>query len=147
MTTDNILVLGILAVAILLFVSERLRVDVVAMLVLVALVLTGLVTVEEAFSGFASPAVIVVWAVFIVSAGLTRCGGSSVAANDPGRGNHGRPGPHHGEGVHDRIAGRGWRENLDWRRARTRPHERRTTAADLLSAAPGGFARKQTRYG
>ena len=71
MTTENFLVLGILAVAILLFISERLRVDVVAMIVLVALVLTGLVTVEEAFSGFASPAVIVVWAVFIISAGLT----------------------------------------------------------------------------
>ena len=80
MTTDNFLVLGILAVAILLFVSERLRVDVVAMLVLVALVLTGLVTVEEAFSGFASPAVIVVWAVFIVSAGLTRSGVADVIA-------------------------------------------------------------------
>ena len=52
MTTENFLVLGILAVAVLLFVSERLRVDVVAMMVLVALVLTGLVSVEEAFSGF-----------------------------------------------------------------------------------------------
>jgi di/tricarboxylate transporter len=80
LTTDNILVLGILAVAILLFVSERLRVDVVAMVVLVALVLTGLVTVEEAFSGFASPAVIVVWAVFIVSAGLTRSGVADLIA-------------------------------------------------------------------
>lgn len=80
MTTENYLVLGILAVAILLFISERLRVDVVAMLVLVALVLTGLVTVEEAFSGFASPAVIVVWAVFIISAGLTRTGVADLIA-------------------------------------------------------------------
>jgi di/tricarboxylate transporter len=80
LTTENVLVLGILAVAILLFISERLRVDVVAMLVLVALVLTGLVTVEEAFSGFASPAVIVVWAVFIISAGLTRSGVAELIA-------------------------------------------------------------------
>ncbi len=80
MTTDNLLVLGILAVSILLFISERLRVDVVAMIVLVALVLTGLVTVEEAFSGFASPAVIVVWAVFIVSGGLTRSGVADLIA-------------------------------------------------------------------
>ncbi|MGD8736330.1 MAG: SLC13 family permease [Anaerolineae bacterium] len=80
MTTDNFLVLGILAVAILLFVSERLRVDVVALIVLVALVLTGLVTIEEAFSGFASPAVIVVWAVFIVSGGLTRSGVADLIA-------------------------------------------------------------------
>jgi len=80
LTTDNLLVLGILAVSILLFISERLRVDVVAMIVLVALVLTGLVTVEEAFSGFASPAVIVVWAVFIVSGGLTRSGVADLIA-------------------------------------------------------------------
>ena len=80
MTTDNLLVLGILSVAILLFVSEKLRVDVVAMIVLAALVVTGLVTVEEAFSGFSSPAVIVVWAVFIVSAGLTRSGVADLIA-------------------------------------------------------------------
>ncbi|MGD9144606.1 MAG: SLC13 family permease, partial [Anaerolineae bacterium] len=80
MTTDNLLVLGILAAAVVLFVSEKLRVDVVAMIVLVALVVTGLVTVEEAFSGFASPAVITVWAVFIVSGGLTRSGVADLIA-------------------------------------------------------------------
>jgi di/tricarboxylate transporter len=74
LSTDNILVLGILAGAIILFVSEKIRVDVVAMIVLAALVLTGLVPIEQAFSGFASPAVITVWAVFIVSGGLTRSG-------------------------------------------------------------------------
>ncbi|MGD9405777.1 MAG: SLC13 family permease, partial [Anaerolineae bacterium] len=80
MTTENLLVLGILAIAILLFVSERLRVDLVAMMVLVALAVTGLVTVEGAFSGFASPAVIVVWAVFIISGGLTRSGVADLIA-------------------------------------------------------------------
>jgi di/tricarboxylate transporter len=79
-TIDNILVLGILAGAVVLFVSEKLRVDVVAMIVLVALVVTGLVTVEEAFSGFASPAVVTVWAVFIVSGGLTRSGVADLIA-------------------------------------------------------------------
>jgi di/tricarboxylate transporter len=74
MTLENILVLGILGIAIILFVSEKLRVDVVAMIVLTLLVLTGLVTIEQAFSGFASPAVVTVWAVFIVSGGLTRSG-------------------------------------------------------------------------
>jgi di/tricarboxylate transporter len=80
MTTDNILVLGILAAAVVLFVSEKLRVDVVAMIVLAALGLTGLVTPEEAFSGFSSPAVITVWAVFIVSGGLTRSGVADLIA-------------------------------------------------------------------
>lgn len=70
MTPDILLVLVILAVAIVLFVSEKLRVDLVAMLVLITLVLTGLVTTEEAFSGFASPAVITVWSVYIISGAL-----------------------------------------------------------------------------
>lgn len=74
MSIDNILVLIILGGAIVLFVSEKLRVDVVAMIVLATLVLTGLVSIEEAFLGFSSPAVITVWAVFIVSGGLTRSG-------------------------------------------------------------------------
>ncbi len=80
MTIDNVIVLGILVAAVVLFVSERLRVDVVAMMVLVALVVTGQVTVEEAFSGFSSPAVITVWAVFIVSGGLTRSGVADLIA-------------------------------------------------------------------
>ncbi len=74
MSVENILILSILVGAIILFVSEKLRVDVVAMIVLAALVLTGLINIDEAFSGFASPAVITVWAVFIVSGGLTRSG-------------------------------------------------------------------------
>lgn len=74
MSIDNILVLIILGGAIVLFVSEKLRVDVVAMIVLATLVLTGLVSIEQAFLGFSSPAVITVWAVFIVSGGLTRSG-------------------------------------------------------------------------
>ncbi|MFN2227795.1 MAG: SLC13 family permease, partial [Anaerolineae bacterium] len=80
MSPENLLVLGILAAAVVLFVSEKLRVDVVAMIVLAALVLTGVVTVEEAFSGFASPAVITVWSVFIVSGGLTRSGVADLIA-------------------------------------------------------------------
>lgn len=69
MGLENILILLILIGSVALFVSEKLRVDVVAMLVLLALLATGLITVEEAFSGFASPAVVTVWAVFIISGG------------------------------------------------------------------------------
>lgn len=74
MTPDNILVLSILGVAVVLFVTEKLRVDVVALLVLVAVIVTGLLTPEEALLGFASPAVVTVWSVFIISAGLFRSG-------------------------------------------------------------------------
>ncbi|MEJ2750794.1 MAG: SLC13 family permease, partial [Anaerolineae bacterium] len=74
MSLDNILILAILGGALVLFISERLRVDVVALLVLSALILTDLVTIEEAFSGFASPAVVTVWSVFIISGALYRTG-------------------------------------------------------------------------
>ena len=70
MTIDNILVLAILAAALVLFVSEKLRVDIVAMLVLAALIISELVTADEAFSGFSSPAVITVGAVFVISGAL-----------------------------------------------------------------------------
>ena len=74
MTLQIGLVLAILALAISLFISEKLRVDVVAILVLVLLALTGLVGPQEALSGFSNPAVITVWAVFILSGGLSRTG-------------------------------------------------------------------------
>lgn len=81
MTQENLLVFAILAVAVILFVSERLRVDLIAMMVLITLALTGLVTIEEAFSGFASPAVITVWSVYIVSGALFRSGVADTLAN------------------------------------------------------------------
>ena len=74
MTFEIGLVLAILAIAVVLFISEKLRVDVVAVLVLVLLALTGLVTPQEALSGFSNPAVITVWAVFILSGALSRTG-------------------------------------------------------------------------
>ncbi len=69
-----LLTLSILAIAVVLFITERLSIDLVALLVLGALALTGLVTAEEALAGFSSPAVVTVWAVFILSAGLARTG-------------------------------------------------------------------------
>jgi len=80
MTVDNILIFVILGAALLLFISEKIRIDLVALIVLVSLVLTGLVSVDEAFSGFASPAVVTVWSVFIISGALTRSGVADVIA-------------------------------------------------------------------
>ncbi len=74
MTAEIGLVLLILGIAIVLFASERLRVDLVSLMVLLTLLLTGILTTEEAFSGFSSPAVITVWAIYIVSASLTQTG-------------------------------------------------------------------------
>ena len=74
MTFDIALVLLILFVSIVLFASEKIRVDLVALMVLLALLATGLITTQEAFSGFSSPAVITVWAIYMVSASLTHTG-------------------------------------------------------------------------
>jgi len=72
-----ILTLTILGAAILLFVTEWLRIDLIALLVLSALALVGLVTPEEALSGFSNPAVITMWAIFIISGGLSKVGVAS----------------------------------------------------------------------
>lgn len=74
MTLEIALVLLILAAALLLFITEWLRMDVTAMLVLTALALLDLVSPTEAVSGFSNPAVITVWAMFIMSEGLARTG-------------------------------------------------------------------------
>ena len=74
MDSEIALVFAITGVAILLFITEWIRVDVVAMLVLVSLALTDLVTPTEAISGFSNPAVVTVWAVLILSAALARTG-------------------------------------------------------------------------
>ncbi len=81
MTTPIAITLGVLAVAVLLLVWERLRVDLVALLVLVTLAVAGQVSAAEALSGFSNPAVVTIWAVFILSAGLARTG----VANKVGR--------------------------------------------------------------
>jgi len=78
MTNDIALTLLILLGAIVLFITERIRLDLTALLVLGALAIAGLVTPAEALSGFSNPAVITVWAVFILSAGLSRTGVADV---------------------------------------------------------------------
>ena len=78
MTFQIGLVLAILVVSLVLFVSEKIRMDLIALMVLGALVLTGLVTPPEAVAGFSNAAVIAVWAMFILSDGLTRTGIANV---------------------------------------------------------------------
>lgn len=63
-----------LVVAATLFISERLRVDVIALMVLSALLVLGLVGPDDALAGFSSEATITVAAMFVLSAGLSRSG-------------------------------------------------------------------------
>ena len=74
MTPQIALTLGIIVAALIIFATEKLRVDVVALLVLITVGLTGLVGPKEVFSGFSNSAVITVWAVYIVSGGLFNTG-------------------------------------------------------------------------
>lgn len=74
MTGEIVLVLSILGISLILFISEVIRMDVVALLVLGSLAVTGLVDSNQAFAGFSNSAVITVWAMFILSEGLTRTG-------------------------------------------------------------------------
>lgn len=77
---DKLLVFAIIGAALALFASERVRADLVAIGVMLSLILTGLLTVEEGFQGFASPAVITVIAMFVLSAALVRTGVADLLA-------------------------------------------------------------------
>lgn len=64
----------ILAISIVLFMSNRIRTDLVAILALLALVLTGIIDVGEAFAGFGNTIVIMIVGLFILGAGIYRTG-------------------------------------------------------------------------
>ncbi|MGQ9466652.1 MAG: SLC13 family permease [Anaerolineae bacterium] len=68
------LTLAILIAAILLILSDRLRADLVALLVLVALAASGILSPQEVFSGFSRSAVITIMAISILAEGLQRTG-------------------------------------------------------------------------
>ncbi|MFB9068629.1 SLC13 family permease [Pseudofulvimonas gallinarii] len=74
MTLDIALVLAIALGAVVLFATEKLRMDAVALLVLGSLALLGLVSTNEAVSGFSSHATITVAAMFVLAAGLQNSG-------------------------------------------------------------------------
>jgi di/tricarboxylate transporter len=78
MNTDMLMTFAILAVATLFFITEWLRADLVALMVLVAVVVAGLISPTEAISGFSNSAVVTIWSIYILSAGLARTGVSTL---------------------------------------------------------------------
>jgi di/tricarboxylate transporter len=74
MTLPIILVMAVLGLAILLFIFEWVRVDVVGIIMMIILPLLGLVTPKEAISGLSSNAVVSIIAVIIIGAGLDKTG-------------------------------------------------------------------------
>ncbi len=81
MTLEIVLVLSLLLVSVIFLVTEWIPMEVTALLVLGTLALTGLVTPVESLSGFSNPAVVTIWAVFILSGGLTRTGVANIIGN------------------------------------------------------------------
>ena len=80
MTFDQAAIVAILGVALVLFVSERVRYDLVALAALLASVLLGLVEPDEAFNGFGNNAVVTVAAVLVMSHALGRSGAVDAVA-------------------------------------------------------------------
>lgn len=74
LTPDMMLVLGLLAFTMAMLVLEWIRSDIVALLVVVVIGITGLMPVDRLFDGFAGNAVISLIAIMIMGAGLDRTG-------------------------------------------------------------------------
>ena len=71
---DQSVIFSILAATLFLFIQGRWRYDVVALMALLAAVLTGLVDPKQAFLGFGHPAVVTVGAVLAISSALQKAG-------------------------------------------------------------------------
>jgi di/tricarboxylate transporter len=85
MTPEAWITLAVLGLAVLLFISEKLPVDVVGIGVLSVLLLAGIVTPAEGFAGFSGSATLTVAAMFVLSAGLAETGVLERAARLLGR--------------------------------------------------------------
>ncbi len=81
LTPDMLLVLGLVGFTVIMLILEWVRADIVALLVLVVIGITGLMPVDQLFDGFAGNAVISLIAVMIMGAGLDRTGVLAKAAS------------------------------------------------------------------
>lgn len=74
MDREILIVYAVLAGAAILFLTNRIRNDLVALLVMLALMVSGVLTVAESLAGFADPVVMIIVAMFIVSQALVNTG-------------------------------------------------------------------------
>ncbi|MGN6328121.1 MAG: SLC13 family permease [Rhodanobacter sp.] len=81
LTPDMILVLGLVGFTMIMLVLEWIRADMVALLVVVVIGLTGLIPADRVFNGFAGNAVIAIIAIMIMGEGLDRAGVLNLTAN------------------------------------------------------------------
>lgn len=81
MAGEIVFVFALLATTIALFIADKIRMDVVALMVVVALAVSGVVTPGEAVAGFGESLVIMIAALFVVGEGLFRTGVAAAAGN------------------------------------------------------------------
>ncbi|HZW39522.1 MAG TPA: SLC13 family permease [Ignavibacteriaceae bacterium] len=74
MTHQIIIVLVILFIALVLFITEKIRVDIISMMIVVILIISGILSADEGLSGFGNEGTITIAAMFILSEGLFRTG-------------------------------------------------------------------------
>ena len=72
--SDLAIVLALLAAAIVMFAINKPRLDAVALIMLTALPLTGVLTMGEALAGFSDPNIVLIAALFVIGDGLVRTG-------------------------------------------------------------------------
>ncbi|AOH36040.1 SLC13 family permease [Luteimonas sp. JM171] len=78
---ELLITVAVMGVAVYLFITEKLRVDVVALLVMTALLVLGVLSVPEALSGFSNQATVMVACMFVLS-GALKANGALVAIGD-----------------------------------------------------------------
>ncbi|WP_207062930.1 SLC13 family permease [Motiliproteus sp. SC1-56] len=81
MTAEILFVFGLLAVTIILFISDKIRMDIVALMVVVSLALSGVITPAETVSGFGQSIVVMIAGLFIVGEALFRTGVAAAVGN------------------------------------------------------------------
>lgn len=74
MRTDLLLVLALLGAAIAMFAANRPRMDAVALIMLIVLPFTGVLTMNEALAGFSDANIVLIAALFVMGDGLVRTG-------------------------------------------------------------------------
>lgn len=67
-------VIALLVLAVVLFSTEKVSVDIVTLGLLAAMVLTGILTVDEAFSGFSSDVIVILASIFVIGTALRETG-------------------------------------------------------------------------
>jgi di/tricarboxylate transporter len=77
MSLQIIFVLAVLLLAVFLFITEKLRVDLVALLVMALLLVSGIISPSDGLAGFSNTATVTVAGMFVLSAGLSKTGAVS----------------------------------------------------------------------